>query len=361
MAQKAEEYGSHDKTFEIAVDRHGSRHRRRRPDAAGARGRGRRHLAHVPDEGPADSGLGEAGRQPRAATGHAAIFWLDEQPRPRPRTDREGTALSEGPRHVRARHPDHVPRRGDALHARARPRRPRHDFGDRQRAARLPHRPLPDSRARHEREDALDRAAARMAADSSRPAPAARRRNTCSSSCRRTTCGGTRWESFWRWRCRSRTSAQDRQRKALVVAERSIRPTASSSTTTSRRSARSARSTIAAATSISRCTGRGPSPIRRRTPLCGDVQPVAEARAERGDESSRELIARAGQARRHRRVLPSGPGADVEGHAAERDVQCHRGSAEYIVSGLSRTGSRTASHPACRERPRLCTGGRSRP
>jgi isocitrate dehydrogenase len=36
MAQKAEEYGSHDKTFEMAGGRHGARRRRRRQGAAGA-------------------------------------------------------------------------------------------------------------------------------------------------------------------------------------------------------------------------------------------------------------------------------------------------------------------------------------
>ena len=66
MAQKAEEYGSHDKTFQIpadgtvrVIDEAGS-------GAAGARGRGRRHLAHVPDQGRADPGLGEARGQSRA-------------------------------------------------------------------------------------------------------------------------------------------------------------------------------------------------------------------------------------------------------------------------------------------------------
>ena len=47
--------------------RHRARHRRRRQRADGARGRGRRHLAHVPDQGRADPGLGEAGGVARAA------------------------------------------------------------------------------------------------------------------------------------------------------------------------------------------------------------------------------------------------------------------------------------------------------
>ncbi len=71
MAQKAEEYGSHDKTFQIERRRHRARDRRGRHRAAGARGAGRRHLAHVPDQGRADPRLGEAGRQPRAPVGHA--------------------------------------------------------------------------------------------------------------------------------------------------------------------------------------------------------------------------------------------------------------------------------------------------
>ena len=64
MAQAAEEYGSHDKTFEIpaagtvrVVDQAGDR-------AARARGRRRRHLADVPDQGRADPRLGQARRHP---------------------------------------------------------------------------------------------------------------------------------------------------------------------------------------------------------------------------------------------------------------------------------------------------------
>ncbi len=65
MAQAAEEYGSHDKTFEIAatgtvrvVDA------ARRHPARARRARGR-HLAGVPDQGRPDPQLGRAGRHPR--------------------------------------------------------------------------------------------------------------------------------------------------------------------------------------------------------------------------------------------------------------------------------------------------------
>ena len=66
MAQAAEEYGSHDKTFEIpaagtvrVVDDG------RRASCSSSRVGGRRHLAHVPDQGRPDPRLGQAGRHPR--------------------------------------------------------------------------------------------------------------------------------------------------------------------------------------------------------------------------------------------------------------------------------------------------------
>ena len=79
MAQSAEEYGSHDKTFEIEAAGTVRVRRRRRPRAAGARGAGRRHLAHVPDQARPDPRLGPPGGAsapgPPAAP---AVFWLDE-------------------------------------------------------------------------------------------------------------------------------------------------------------------------------------------------------------------------------------------------------------------------------------------
>ena len=59
MAQQAEEYGSHDKTFEIAGRRRGQHHRpgNRRGAADPERG-SRRHLAHVPGEGRGRSATG---------------------------------------------------------------------------------------------------------------------------------------------------------------------------------------------------------------------------------------------------------------------------------------------------------------
>ncbi len=69
MAQQAEEYGSHDKTFEISGRRRGQ-HRRpgHRRGAADAERRGGRHLAHVPGQGRAGPRLGQACCVTRAAT-----------------------------------------------------------------------------------------------------------------------------------------------------------------------------------------------------------------------------------------------------------------------------------------------------
>ena len=78
MAQKAEEYGSHDKTFEIAAPGTVRVVDDAWRDAARAGGRHRRHLAHVPDEGCAGAGLGAARRVRARATGTPAVFWLDE-------------------------------------------------------------------------------------------------------------------------------------------------------------------------------------------------------------------------------------------------------------------------------------------
>ena len=151
--------------------------------------------------------------------------------------------------------------------ARAHPPRRGHDLGDRQRAARLPHRPVPDHGARHQRQDALGRAAdqrrrpvrdrrrrvgpeARAAARQGelpalgqpRRVPRAGRRASSTSPPRPATSGPRCWPT------------------------RSTGPPARSSTRTSRRPAGSARSTTAAATSTSPCTGRRSWPRRPTTP-----------------------------------------------------------------------------------------------
>ena len=65
MAQAAEEYGSHDKTFRLAADGMVRVIDAQGQVLTGAQGREGRHLAHVPDQGSADPRLGQARRGPR--------------------------------------------------------------------------------------------------------------------------------------------------------------------------------------------------------------------------------------------------------------------------------------------------------
>ena len=160
MAQEAEEYGSHDKTFEIpaagtvrVVDDGGHRAARARVEAGDIW-----RMCQTKDA--ADPGLGEAGRHP--GPGHRRAGGVLARRRPAPTTPRSSRRSS-------ATCGDHdtdglqieimAPVDAIALLARAHPPRRGHHLGHRQRAARLPHRPVPDPRARHQRQDALDRPA----------------------------------------------------------------------------------------------------------------------------------------------------------------------------------------------------------
>ena len=114
MAQKAEEYGSHDKTFEIAAAGHRARGRRRRRRAARARRRGR-----------ATSGARARPRTRRSrdwvklaverarATGCAGRLLARRDPRARRPGHREGPRVPGRPRHRRPpdRDPAGAPRR----------------------------------------------------------------------------------------------------------------------------------------------------------------------------------------------------------------------------------------------------------
>ncbi len=82
MAQKAEEYGSHDKTFEIPADGTVRVVAENGAVAARTSGRDRRHLPHVPGQGRADPGLGQACGAPRAPQQHACGVLARRQARP---------------------------------------------------------------------------------------------------------------------------------------------------------------------------------------------------------------------------------------------------------------------------------------
>ena len=93
MAQAAEEYGSHDKTFEIAVDRHRPRRQRCGGDRPRARRPGGRHLAGLPDQGRADPQLGRARRHPCAGHRRPRRLLARRDPRPRRQPHREGRGV----------------------------------------------------------------------------------------------------------------------------------------------------------------------------------------------------------------------------------------------------------------------------
>ena len=121
----------------------------------------------------------------------------------------------------------------------AHPPRRGHDLGHRQRAARLPHRPVPDHGARHQRQDAVGRPADQRR----RPVRDRRRRlgarSTCSSWSRRTTCAGTASASSSPWPSASSSSPPPpATRGPRSSPTRSTGPRARSSTRTSRRPAR---------------------------------------------------------------------------------------------------------------------------
>ena len=155
MAKAAEEYGSHDKTFEIPAAgtvRVVNAGRRR---AHRARGRAGRHLARLPDQGRADPRLGQARRHPGPGHRRPGDLLAGRGPRPRRQPDRQGEGVPPRARHRRAHHRDHGARRGHGVLPRADPQGRGHHLGHRQRAARLQHRPVPDPRARHQRQDAV--------------------------------------------------------------------------------------------------------------------------------------------------------------------------------------------------------------
>ncbi len=266
MAQAAEEYGSHDKTFEI-------------PAAGTVRvvdGSGHALFEHRVEAGdiwrmcrtrdlPIRDWVKLAVTRARA-TGHTAIFWLDETRAYDRNVIEKAKQYLKDHDIVGSRHPDLEAGRCDPRDPEARARRTRHDLGDRQRAARLPHGSVPDSGARHEREDAVDRAAARWRR------PVRDRRGRLSAEARAAVSAGELPALGFARRIprAGRVDRRPGRRRPAMPARRSsptrsTRPTAESSTTTSRRSAKSASSTTAAVISTWRCIGRVHSRIRRAT------------------------------------------------------------------------------------------------
>ena len=140
MAQKAEEYGSHDKTFEIP---HSGR-----VQVVGADGKvylshkveKRRYLAYVYCERCCNTRLGEISGNTRTPQQNTSGLLVGRAPRSRCATHQKSKTLFGNTRYRGGRYPHYVARNGDALHLRAYSQGQRHHFGNGQCVARLPHR-----------------------------------------------------------------------------------------------------------------------------------------------------------------------------------------------------------------------------
>ena len=277
-----------------------ARARRSRPATSGACARRRTRRSRT----------GSSSRSTRArATGAPAVFWLDETRAARRRAAGEGPARR-SPRSTPTALQIEILPVAEATRftlERARARRG-HDLGDRQRPARLPHRPVPDPRARHEREDALDR----PAHERRRPVRDGRRRLGAQARpavrageppalglARRVPRAGRRRSSSW-------PSRTGNPRAQVLGRRRSTARPARCSRRAGRRRARSASSTTAAATSTSRCTGRRSWPAQTRGPRARGALRAARASGWPTTEATivAELDGRAGRAGRPRRLLP---------------------------------------------------------
>ena len=234
MAQKAEEYGSHDKTFEIPSDG-----RVEVVDAAGEVlmshdvAAGDIWRACQTKDAPIRDWVKLAVTRARAS-GTPAVFWLDEV------RAHDRNLIAKVETYLADHDTDGLdlrvlsPVEAATLLGRAHPPRRGHHLGDRQRAARLQHRPLPDPRARHQRQDALGRSA------DERRRPLRDRcgwlgaRSTSSSSSPRTTCAGTASASSSRWPRASATRRPTATPAPACWVRPSTGPPRPSSTRTSR-------------------------------------------------------------------------------------------------------------------------------
>ena len=160
MAQKAEEYGSHDKTFEAPANG-----KFRVVDASG-----KTLLEQTVEPGdifrmcqvkdiPIQDWVALAVRRAKA-TGVPAVFWLDENRGHDAQIIAKVNKYLPESRHQRPRHSHHEAGRSDEVLPGEDPQGRGYDRRYRQRPEGLPHRPVPDSRAGHQCEDAVGRTAA---------------------------------------------------------------------------------------------------------------------------------------------------------------------------------------------------------
>ena len=168
----------------------------------------------------------------------------------------------------------------------------------------------------------------------SRPAPAARRPSTWSSSSMRATCAGTRWESSWRSALRWSTWRRPTgTRTCRCWPRRWTKPTPRSSNTTARPPARSAsldnRGThfyLALYWAQALAARDNSSALAARFKKLAETLSADEARI------NAELIAAQGKPVDTGGLLPARHGQDVGGDAAERDPE--RGPRRALTPGF---------------------------
>ena len=160
MAQQAEEYGSHDKTFEVAT---GGTVRvvaddgtvlLSQPVETGDIFR----MCQVKDAPIRD--WVKLGVRRARLTEHPGGVLARRQTRARRAVDRQGRDIPEERGHIGSRHPHPGAGRGNEVLARSHPQGARHHLRHRQCAARLLDRSFPDHGAGHVGQDAVDRSAA---------------------------------------------------------------------------------------------------------------------------------------------------------------------------------------------------------
>ena len=159
MAQKAEEYGSHDKTFEVPA---GGTVRVVADDGKVLLERAVEtgdifRMCEVRDA-PIQDWVKLGVRRARL-TNTPAVFWLDKNRAHDAQVIAKVEKYLKDQRYSGARHPHHGAGRSDQVLARAHPQRTGHDLGHGQRAARLSDRLVPDHGARHLGQNAVDRSA----------------------------------------------------------------------------------------------------------------------------------------------------------------------------------------------------------
>ena len=323
MARAAEEYGSHDKTFEV-------------PAAGVVRvvdSAGDTLIEHTVEPGDiwrACQTKDDAIRDwvklavTRArATGTPAVFWLDETRAHDANLIAKVKEYLPDARHRRADHRDHGAGRRRGVLPRADPQGRGHHLGHRQRAARLQHRPVPDPRARHLGQDALDR----PADERRRPVRDRRRRLGAQA---RPAAGQGELPALGQPRRvlrAGRVVRAPRRRTPTTAAPRcsptpSTGPPARSWRTTSRRPARSAASTTAARTSTSRSTGPRSSPPRTEdSDLAAAFKPLAETLAAKEEQIVDELLAVQGSPADIGGYFRPDPEKATDGHASVEDLQ----------------------------------------